>query len=162
MVSTIKFWSDERITELRDCAANGMTIPEASAVFDKSQMAIRWQARDKGVRFACVRPGWTDQEDAALRDLVKEGYGWKAIGKILGKSKGCVASFARRNGIEFIGKPKIVKRAYKHAKPTLKRTTRKRRKCLGPCGRHFESAWIGNRYCKSCASWAEQQSGAMA
>ena len=152
MSGTVKFWSDERIAELRDCAAKGMTIPEASAVFDKSEMAIRWQARDKEIKFLCVRPGWTDQEDAALRDLVKEGYGWKAIARILDKTKGCVAGHAFRRNITFIGKKsQPAARPYRHVKPTRKSTIIKR-KCLGPCGQYFKSKWIGNRICKVCAS----------
>ena len=164
MVGTIKFWTDERITELRDCANQGMTLPQATVQFDKSEMALRWQARQHQIKFADVKPGWTGQEEAILRDMVKDGCGWLEIGRALEKSRGCVAGFARRNNIEFIGKksqPPSVARPYRHVKPQRKNTITKR-KCLGPCGQYFESAWIGNRYCKSCASWAERQSGAIA
>ena len=151
-----KFWTPARIADLKAYAKQGLTAPEAGAKFNKTTMAIHWQAHRLEIKFTPVKPGWTEQEDAILRTMVAAGSGWKEVGRVLDKSKSGVRGYAIRNGIELVGKKEIQKREYRYARPLEKKCTRARRKCL-TCGETFQSKWIGNRICKPCTSGRRYQ-----
>ena len=152
MSGKIKYWTEARIADLRMYARQGLTAPEAGAKFNKSAMAIHWQGHRLGIKFTPVKPSWTKQQDAILRDMISAGSGWKEVGKVLGKSKSCVRGYAVKNGIMFIGKPKAGKLVPKHAKPIeSKPNPPELRKCL-TCQTMFPSWGIGNRRCKPCKS----------
>ena len=160
-MSKAVFWTEARIADLRMYAEQGMCSPEIAEKFGRTASAIRKQANKHDIAFHGEKNDWTEKEDLTLRAMVADGFGWKDIARDLpGRSQNSVTGYAYRNGIKFTGKrgPK----PYLYAKPKEKPAARVKRKCLGPCEQYFESAWIGNRYCKSCASWAERQSGAMA
>jgi hypothetical protein len=157
----VKFWTEARVRKLEYCAQHGLTIPETSAVFNKSKMAIQYQACIRGLRFKKTHPGWTSEEDAILRDFVREGYGWTAIGEKMGKSRGAVAGYANRNNISFVGRPVEPKTSGNRLRSPEQPDARAKRKCLG-CATEFDSRWVGNRLCKQCAGAAVRKSGAMA
>ena len=152
------YWTEARVKEMRAYANQGMTASEAAAKFNKTTMAVQWQAHRFNIRFKHGRNiGWKDEHDNVVRAMVAQGHGWKHIGLVLNKSKGAVAGYARRNGIDFIGKANIAKPPPKHAKPPpkhakpieIKPNPPELRKCLA-CGTMFPSSWIGNRRCKPC------------
>ena len=160
-MSKTVFWTKARIADLRMYAEQGMCSPEIAEKFGRTASAIRKQANKHGIAFHGEKNDWTDKEIAVLRDMVADGFGWKDIARDLpGRSHNSVTGYAYRNGIKFTGKRGP--RPYFYAKPEEKPAARVRRKCLGPCGRYFESAWIGNRVCKSCKSSGAYTSGAMA
>lgn len=155
------YWTQDRIAEMRGYSSRGLTSNEVAKKFSKTSTAIRKQANKYGITFRGQFNNWTNAEDRLLREMVAEGFGWKDIArKLQGRSENAVTGYANRNNIKFLGvrgpKP------YRYAKPKKRPAPPVLRKCLGPCGRYFESAWIGNRICKSCKGSGAFTSGAMA
>ena len=123
----------------------------------RSRETVTRRAMKLGVKSGKTR-NWSEDEDAKLKTLLGTGMSHCQISGEINRSINAISARCKRLNVT------RVRLARDKIAPTVKAKPTKgvSRKCLGPCGRHFESAWIGNRYCKSCASWAERQSGAMA
>ena len=127
----------------------------------RSRETVTRRAMKLGVKSGKTR-NWSESEDAKLKTLLGTGMSHCQISGEINRSVNAISARCKRLNVTRARLAREIITPVKHAKPKEKPAGRVKRKCLGPCGRYFESAWIGNRYCKSCASWAERQSGAMA
>ena len=123
----------------------------------RSRETVTRRAMKLGIKSGKTR-NWSKSEDAKLKALLGIGMSHCQISGEINRSINAISARCKRLNVT------RVRLAGDKIAPTVKARPTKgvRRKCLGPCGRYFESAWIGNRLCKSCASSAARQSGAMA
>ena len=139
---------------IRDMAHLGWAV--VADDLDRTRETVTRRAMKLGVKSGLTR-NWSEHEDAILKRMAATGASWGEISGEIERSIDAISNRAKRLGI---GRVHVKEKM----SPVVKARPAKRvkRKCLGPCGQYFESAWIGNRHCKSCASWAARQSGAMA
>lgn len=104
---------------------------------------------------------YTEAEDQVILRGIAEGKSFAAIAEELPGRSGWGACQRARNYLGYKPAGSKLPPEKSTAKPRSNEG-RAKRKCLGPCGQYFESAWIGNRVCKSCKGSGAYTSGAMA
>lgn len=114
-----KFWTEERIAELRRLADQGLSGGEIAAAIGASRCATisklyregiwakgsRHQPTVKATPSANSSPqAWQPEEDEQLRELASEGVMFTRIGAILGRSRKAVSARAKLIGVQNLSK----------------------------------------------------------
>ena len=123
----------------------------------RSRETVTRRAMKLGIKSGKTR-NWSEGEDAKLKALLGVGMSHCQISGEINRSINAISARCKRLNVT------RVRLARDKIAPFVKARSAKRvrRKCLGPCGQYFESAWIGNRVCKSCKGSGAYTSGAMA
>ncbi len=114
-----KFWTEERIAELRRLADQGLSGGEIAAAIGASRCATISKLYREGIWAKGSRPqptvkatpsansspqAWQPEEDEQLRELASEGVMFTRIGAILGRSRKAVSARAKLIGVRNLSK----------------------------------------------------------
>ncbi len=114
-----KFWTEERIAELRRLADQGLSGGEIAAGVGATRSATISKLYREGIWAKGNRPqqtvksttsanrsphGWQPDEDEQLRELASEGVMFTRIGAILGRSRKAVSARAKLIGVRNLSK----------------------------------------------------------
>ena len=127
----------------------------------RSRETVTRRAMKLGIKSGKTR-NWSKAEDAKLKTLLGIGMSHCQISGEINRSVNAISARCKRLNVTRARLAREIITPVKHAKPKEKPAGRVKRKCLGTCGRYFESAWIGNRMCKPCTASAERKRGAFA
>lgn len=114
-----KFWTEERVAELRRLAGLGLSGGEIAARVGATRSATISKLYREGIWAKGSRPqttvkatpsansspqAWQPDEDEQLRELASEGVMFTRIGAILGRSRKAVSACAKLIGVQNLSK----------------------------------------------------------
>lgn len=114
-----KFWTDERIAELRRLAAQGLSGLQIATAVGATRSATISKLYREGIWTKQIAPrqparptppanrspqAWQPEEDEQLRELASEGVMFTRIGAILGRSRKAVSARAKLIGVQNLSK----------------------------------------------------------
>ena len=117
--SGVKFWTEERIAELRRLADQGLSGGEIAAGVGATRCATISKLYRDGIWAKGSRPqptvksvppsngspqAWLPDEDEQLRELASEGVQFTRIGAILGRTRKAVSARAKLIGVRNLSK----------------------------------------------------------
>lgn len=151
-----KFWTEERIEEMRAFAKKGLTAAEIAERFGKTPGAVRSKAAHNSIRLNYATGRWTKAEEERLKAMHAEGMLLADMATALNRADPGVRHRLIKLGLRdgaLRGPEKPKRRA---AKPERPEPTQRR--CL-MCRDEFPSEWAGERVCGSCKGTAAWRSG---
>lgn len=115
----MKFWTEERIAELRRLAAQGLSGLHIATAVGATRSATISKLYREGIWTKCSRPqptvksvppsngsprAWQPEEDERLRELAGQGVIFTRIGAILGRTRKAVSARAKLIGVRNLSK----------------------------------------------------------